>query len=146
MIKKKKFATATFDLKDKAFVIHIVSISLYLDIYLSNKVLIASLKADEVSTSILSEYADFANIFFKDLVVELSKYIKINNYTIDLIKRHQPLYKSIYNLKSLELETLKAYIKINLANSFIKYFESPASAPILFIKKSDGSFQLCINY
>ena len=126
--------------------IHIVSISLYLDIYLSNKVLIASLKADEVSTSILSEYADFANIFFKDLVVELSKYIKINNYTIDLIKRHQPLYKSIYNLKSLELETLKAYIKINLANSFIKYFESPASAPILFIKKSDGSFQLCINY
>ena len=46
----------------------------------------------------------------------------------------------------MELETLKAYIKSNLANGFIRPSKSPAGAPILFDRKSDGFFQLCVNY
>ena len=46
----------------------------------------------------------------------------------------------------MELETLKAYIKINLANRFIRPSKSPAGAPILFDRKSNGFFQLYLDY
>ena len=75
----------------------------------------------------------------------LPKYIEINIHVIDLEKGKQPLYESIYSLKMVELETLKTYIKTNLANSFICSSKSPTGAPI-FNKKSDGSLWLCVNY
>ena len=46
----------------------------------------------------------------------------------------------------MELETLKAYIETNLANGFIRPSKSPAGAPILFDRKSDGSLRLCVDY
>ena len=46
----------------------------------------------------------------------------------------------------MELKTLKAYIETNLANGFIRPSKSPAGAPILFDRKSDGSFRLCVDY
>ncbi len=46
----------------------------------------------------------------------------------------------------MELETLKAYIKNNLASDFIKPSKSPAGALILFDKKPDGSLRLCVDY
>ncbi len=46
----------------------------------------------------------------------------------------------------MELEILKAYIKNNLANRFIKPFKSPAEAPIFFNKKPDRNLRLYINY
>ncbi len=46
----------------------------------------------------------------------------------------------------MELETLKPYIKNNLASSFIWPFKSPAGAPILFDKKPDSSLRLCVDY
>ena len=46
----------------------------------------------------------------------------------------------------MELEILKTYIKTHLKTGFIRPFKSPASTPILFNKKLDGSFCLCVNY
>ena len=46
----------------------------------------------------------------------------------------------------MELETLKAYIKTHLKTGFIQPFKSPTGAPILFDKKPDGSFYLCMKY
>ena len=46
----------------------------------------------------------------------------------------------------MELETLKAYIKTNLANGFIRLSKSPTNAPILYDRKLDGSLQLCVDY
>ncbi len=52
----------------------------------------------------------------------------------------------MYNLGPVELETLKAYIKNNLANGFIRPSKSPTRAPILFDKKPDGSLRLYVDY
>ena len=41
---------------------------------------------------------------------------------------------------------LREYLHDNLVKGFIQHSTSSASAPILFIKKKDGSLQLCINY
>ena len=63
-----------------------------------------------------------------------------------LVNSQQPPYGSVYNLKPVELEILKAYIIPNLANKFIRLIKSPAGAPILFNRKLNGSFRLCVNY
>ncbi len=70
----------------------------------------------------------------------------INNHSNELVDDQQPPYGPIYSLGPVELETLKAYIENNLANSFIRPSKSPARAPILFDKKPDGSLRLCIDY
>jgi len=41
---------------------------------------------------------------------------------------------------------LKKYIKENLAKGFIRKSKSPAGAPVLFVKKKDGTLRLCIDY
>ena len=46
----------------------------------------------------------------------------------------------------MELETLKTYIETYLKTGLIQPFKSPAGTPILFDKKSDGSFCLCVDY
>ena len=92
------------------------------------------------------KYSNFANIFFSKLASAFSEYIKINDYVIELINQWQLFYRSIYSLKPIKLETLKTYIKTNLANNFIRLFKSPVKALIFFDKKLDWNFWLCINY
>ena len=58
----------------------------------------------------------------------------------------QPPYRKIYSLEPVELETLKTYIETHLKTGFIWPSQSLASASILFDKKLDGSFWLCVNY
>ena len=45
-----------------------------------------------------------------------------------------------------ELLVLKEYIEENLAKGFIQHSSSPAGASVLFVKKSDGSLRLCVDY
>ena len=85
-------------------------------------------------------------MFFLDQAFKFLKHSKINNYTIELVDGQQPLYGLIYSLKLIELEILKAYIKINLVNKFIKPSKLSTSAPIIFKQKLNKHFQLCINY
>ncbi len=112
----------------------------------SRRAQIAHLKADEALTEVPSEYADFADVFSSKLAAELPEHTGINDHAIELVDDQQPLYCPIYSLGSIELETLKAYIKNNLASGFIRPFKSPARVPILFDKKPDGSLRLCVDY
>lgn len=52
-------------------------------------------------------------MFSKNLVRKLPKYLNINKNSIKLKIDKQPLYKSIYSLEKVELETFKTYIKLN---------------------------------
>ena len=38
------------------------------------------------------------------------------------------------------------YLDENLEKGFIQPSKSPAGAPILFVKKKDGSLRLCVDY
>ena len=46
---------------------------------------IAYLKVNKALIEVLSEYADFANVFLSKLVAELSEHIEINNFAIKLV-------------------------------------------------------------
>jgi hypothetical protein len=45
-----------------------------------------------------------------------------------------------------ELEIVKKYLVKNLDKGFIKPSQAPFAAPVLFVKKPDGSLCFCINY
>ena len=76
----------------------------------------------------------------------LLEYTEINIYTINLEKGKQPSYGHNYSLGPVELETLKIYIKTNLAKDFIYPSKSLAGGLILFKKKLNKNFWLHINY
>lgn len=115
-------------------------------VHLDHKVQIVALITNEVFVTILAKYSDFADVFSKKSIIVLPEHIKINTYAINLEKDKQLPYGSIYSLGLVKLEILKIYIKTNLANGFICLFKSPTSALILFDKKLNESFWLCVNY
>ncbi|GKE04806.1 putative reverse transcriptase domain-containing protein, partial [Tanacetum coccineum] len=51
-----------------------------------------------------------------------------------------------YRLAPSELEELSGQLKELQDKGFIRPSSSPCGAPILFIKKKDGSFRMCIDY
>ena len=44
------------------------------------------------------------------------------------------------------MEALKVYIKENLSKGFIRKSKSPDGAPVIFVKKHDGTLRLCVDY
>lgn len=86
-MEKEIFIATTFDLEDKVFVVYIAFISQDSNIYIFYRVQIAFLKVDKAFNFVLSKYANFANVFFKNLVIKLPKHTtKINHYAIGLVK------------------------------------------------------------
>ena len=84
---EKKFAIGALNPKYKIFIVYIAAFSVDSDdeVHPSKKAQIAHLIANEVLIKVFSKYTDFADVFLPKLVVKLLKYIKINNYTIELI-------------------------------------------------------------
>jgi hypothetical protein len=67
-------------------------------------------------------------------------------FTIDLVPRTKPIAKSAYRLAALELAELKKKLGELQQKGFIKPAASPWGAPVLFVKKNDGSMRLCVDY
>ena len=55
-------------------------------------------------------------------------------------------YSPLYKMSGDELEAVKAYIVDNLEKGFIEPSQSLFAAPILFVRKPDGSLRLCIDF
>lgn len=139
------FTIAAFDLEHKTFIIYVAAFSID-----SNNMIhplrMVYLKADELLTKVPNRYTDFADVLLLKLVIELPKYIRINNHAIKLINDWQPSYNSIYSLEPIKLEIFKAYIENNLANGFIKPFKSTIRVFIYFNEKPNNSLKLYVDY
>ena len=107
---------------------------------------IGALLFDEAPTEILAKYSDYSNVFLAENAAKLLENTGMNEHDIELKENKQPPFSPIYSLGPIELETLKTYIKTNLANSFIRPSKSPTKAPIFFDRKRDGSLRLCVDY
>jgi predicted aspartyl protease len=68
------------------------------------------------------------------------------DHRIPLKEDFTPPFGPIYPLSRMELEALRKWLDENLSKGFIHASSSPAGAPILFVKKSDGSLRLCMDY
>ena len=58
----------------------------------------------------------------------------------------KPILISPYQMAPVELKELKAQVKYFLDKGFLRPILSPWGAPVLFVKKKDGSLIICINY
>ena len=129
----------------KVFIIYVIFFSLDLIlIYESQKVQIILLLTKKVI--IQTKYSIFINTFYKKLSIGLLKYLSINKCIINLEIIKQILYRRIYQLKSIKLETFKIYIKTNIIKSYIRLFKSFSRILILFFKNLYCNLCLYINY
>ncbi|GKC18204.1 putative reverse transcriptase domain-containing protein [Tanacetum coccineum] len=67
-------------------------------------------------------------------------------FRIDLILGEMPAAKSPYRLAPNEMEELSNQLKELQDKGFIRPSSSPWGEPVLFFKKKDGSFRMCIDY
>ncbi|KAI3821409.1 hypothetical protein L1987_08976 [Smallanthus sonchifolius] len=67
-------------------------------------------------------------------------------FRIDLVPDAQPVAKAPYRLAPVEMKELMAQLDELLEKGFIQPSISPWGAPVLFVKKKDGSMRMCIDY
>lgn len=90
---------------------------------------------------VISEFPDV----FPEELESLPPERKIE-FKIDLVFGTTPISKTPYRMAPAELKELKVQLQDLLEQGFIHESESPWGAPVLFVKKKDGSLRLCIDY
>lgn len=95
--------------------------------------------------TIPQEFQEYQDVFDKTAADTLPNRRPFD-HQIPLFEGTMPPHGPIYPLSPTELKTLREYLDEHLANGFIRPSQSPAAAPILFVKKKDGSLRLCVDY
>jgi transposase InsO family protein len=93
------------------------------------------------------EYAEYSHVFSKaesDILPPHRSY----DHKIELEGEGEKAlkYSPLYKMSAEELEAIKQYITENLDKGFIEPSQAPFAAPILFVKKPNGSLRLCIDF
>ena len=68
------------------------------------------------------------------------------DFPIDLVSGTAPISLPLYIMAPTELKELKAQLQELVDGGFIRPSTSPWGAPMLFVKKKDGTWRLCIDY
>ncbi|GJY01697.1 putative reverse transcriptase domain-containing protein [Tanacetum coccineum] len=103
-----------------------------------------SAKEDEPKLSDISMVREFIDVFPEDLS-GLPQQRQVE-FRIDLVPGVTLVTKSPYRLASLEMQELSRQLQELQDKSFIRPSHSPWGAPVLFVKKKDGSLHMCIDY
>jgi len=91
------------------------------------------------------EFHEYLDMFDQKVADTLPSHRPFDHH-IPIEEGKSPPYGPLYALSPKELQVLCEYINEHLANGFIRPSQSPAAAPILFVKKKDGSLRLCVDY
>ncbi|GKD47535.1 putative reverse transcriptase domain-containing protein [Tanacetum coccineum] len=87
---------------------------------------------------------DFPKVFPKDLPgLPLTRQVE---FQIDLVPGAAPVARAPYRLAPSKMKELSEQLKELFEKGFIRPSSSPWGAPVLFVKKKDGSFRMCIDY
>ena len=87
---------------------------------------------------------DFLDVFPDDLL-GLPPEREID-FPIDLVPGTTPISLPPYRMSPAELKELKTQLQELVDRGFIRPSISPWGAPMLFVKKKDGTWRLCIDY
>jgi hypothetical protein len=68
------------------------------------------------------------------------------DFSINLIPGETPVLKSPYRMSTPELKELQLQLEELLKKGYIHPSMSPWGAPVLFMKKKDGTLRLCIDF
>ncbi|KAL4026235.1 hypothetical protein IC575_014662 [Cucumis melo] len=100
----------------------------------------------EVDVSLSSEpvVRDYPDVFAEELP-GLPPHREVE-FSIELEPSTVPISRAPYRMAPAELKELKVQLQELLDKGFIRPSVSPWGAPVLFVKKKDGSMRLCIDY
>ncbi|GKE82590.1 putative reverse transcriptase domain-containing protein [Tanacetum coccineum] len=89
-------------------------------------------------------YQDFLEVFLEELPgIPPTSQVE---FEIDLIPGAAPVARAPYRLAPSEMKELSDQLKELSDKGFLRPSSSPWGAPVLFVKKKDGSFRMCIDY
>lgn len=108
--------------------------------------ILSTTEIDDLRKVVPSHYHDFLDVFSKDIADTLPDHRPGIDHPVDVEEGKEIPTSRIYPLSASELEVLADYIETNLKSGFIRESQSPVGAPILFVKKKDGSLRLCVDY
>ncbi|GKD73789.1 putative reverse transcriptase domain-containing protein [Tanacetum coccineum] len=87
---------------------------------------------------------DFPKVFPEDLPgIPPARQVE---FQIDLVPGAAPVARAPYRLAPSEMKELAEQLQELSDKGFIRPSSSPWGAPVLFVKKKDGSFRMCIDY
>ncbi|KAJ9553199.1 hypothetical protein OSB04_017244 [Centaurea solstitialis] len=88
--------------------------------------------------------SEFPDVFLEDLPgIPPDRQVE---FGIDLIPGAAPIVRAPYRSAPPELQELASQLQELSEKGFIRPSSSPWGAPILFVKKKDGSHRMCIDY
>ncbi|KAD3066982.1 hypothetical protein E3N88_34862 [Mikania micrantha] len=87
---------------------------------------------------------DYSDVFPEDLLgLPPPRQVE---FRIDLVPGATPIARAPYRLAPSEMQELSNQLQELLDKGFIRPSFSPWGAPVLFVKKKDGTFRMCIDY
>nr|GEZ55758.1 putative reverse transcriptase domain-containing protein [Tanacetum cinerariifolium] len=87
---------------------------------------------------------EFPEVFLEDLPsIPPTRQVE---FQIDLIPGVAPVARAPYRLAPSEMKELVEQLQKHTDKGFIRPSSSPWGAPVLFLKKKDRSFRMCIDY
>ncbi|GJX84119.1 putative reverse transcriptase domain-containing protein [Tanacetum coccineum] len=101
-------------------------------------------KSEEKRLKDVPTVRDFLEVFPKDFLgLPPTRQVE---FQIDLVPGAAPMARAPYRLAPSELQELSTQLQELSNKGFIRPSSSPWGAPVLFVKKKYGSFQMCIDY
>jgi hypothetical protein len=91
------------------------------------------------------DYHEYQDVFSKSSASTLPPH-RSYNLKIDLEEGAEPPIGRMYSLSEKEMGALREFLDDNLNNGFVRPSNSSHGAPILFVKKKDGSLRLCVDF
>ncbi|GJX66668.1 putative reverse transcriptase domain-containing protein [Tanacetum coccineum] len=89
---------------------------------------------------------DFPEVFLSRGRCQSSSRLAQGIFRSSLIPVAAPVARSSYRLAPSEMKELSEQLQELSDKGFIRLSSSPWGAPVLFVKKKDGSFRMCIDY
>jgi len=105
---------------------------------------VINLKKDKIGLSDIPIVREFPDVFPEKLPgLPPEREVEV---TIDILHKVSPIAQPPYRMALKELDELKIQLQELLDKGFIRPSNSPWGAPVLFVKKKDGTLRLCIDY
>ncbi|GJT89076.1 putative reverse transcriptase domain-containing protein [Tanacetum coccineum] len=101
-------------------------------------------KSDQKRLEDIPVVKEFPDVFPEDLPGLFP--VRQVEFQIDIIPGAAPVARTPYRLAPSEMQELSNQLQELADRGFIRPSTSPWGAPILFVKKKDGSFRMCIDY
>ena len=101
-------------------------------------------KRSQVDVEKILVVREFPDVFPEELPsIPLEREVDL---AIEIVLGTVPMSRAPYRMAPTELKELKSQLQELLDKGFIQTSVSPWGAPVLFVKKKDGTLRMCIDY